>query len=129
MNKKVESIAQKVLDKLPSKTTENCGFDPLTIILIISVLLTLVRVIQECRKKRTLLKDKREYASCVKRDIQDLVLKDSWLNNLRLNKILKKNLDSKQYKAYAQDLKQAIMDVGVNLTEDELINLMEAAND
>jgi hypothetical protein len=126
MNKKLNPIAKKVLNKLPK---ENYGIDPITIIIIIGVLLSLIRVVQECRKKRTLLKNKHELAGLLKKDIQDLVMKDSWLNNLRLKRILKHNLTTDQYKVYAKTLAQSIMEVGVNLTEDEVYNLMEASND
>ncbi len=47
------------MDTLRESTTEErrswqieYGIDPLTIILLISVTLTLIRVIQECRKKK-----------------------------------------------------------------------------
>jgi hypothetical protein len=124
----LEKIGKKVLNKLP-KNEDNYGIDPITIIIIIGVLLSLIRVIQECRKKRTLLKDKHERATLLKKDIQDIILKDSWLNNLRLNRILKQQLTKDQYKVYGQQLKEVIMEIGVNLTEDEVYILMEASND
>jgi hypothetical protein len=127
-NLALEKIGKKVLNKLP-KNQDNYGIDPLTLIIVIGVILSLIRIIQECRKKRTLLKDKHERAGLLKKDIQEVVLKDSWLNNLRLNRILKQHLSRDQYKAYAKDLKNSIMEVGVNLTEDETYTLMEAAND
>jgi hypothetical protein len=127
-NLALEKIGKKVLNKLP-KNQDNYGIDPLTIIIVIGVMLSLIRVIQECRKKRTLLKDKHERASLLKKDIQDLVMKDSWLNNLRLKRILKQHLSKEQYKTYGLKLQESIMEVGVNLTEDEIYTLMEAAND
>jgi hypothetical protein len=126
MNKKLNPIAKKVLNKLPK---ENYGIDPITIIIIIGVLLSLIRVIQECRKKRTLLKNKHELAGLLKKDIQDLVMKDSWLNNLRLKRMIRQHLSKEQYKTYGLKLQESIMEVGINLTEDEIYTLMEAAND
>jgi hypothetical protein len=127
-NLALEKIGKKILSKLP-KNEDNYGIDPLTLIIVIGVILSLIRVIQECRKKRTLLKDKHERATLLKKDIQEVVLKDSWLNNLRLNRILKQHLSRDQYKVYGKELKNSIMEVGVNLTEDETYTLMEAAND
>lgn len=127
-NVALEKIAKKVLNKLPKKE-DNYGIDPLTLIIVIGVMLSLIRVVQECRKKRTLLKDKHERATLLKKDIQDVVLKDSWLNNLRLNRILKQHLSKGQYNLYGKELKNSIMEVGVNLTEDETYTLMEALND
>lgn len=127
-NAAVEKIAKKVLNNMQLPKDENHGIDPLTIILVISVILTLIRVIQECRKNRQLVKDKNEYASIMKRDIQDVILKDSWLNRLRLQRIVKQNLTKDQYRAYGKDLQHSIMGTGINLTEDEVYTLMEATN-
>lgn len=126
-NLALEKIGKKVLTKLP-KTDDNHGIDPLTIIIVIGVLLSLIRVVQECKKKRTLLKDKHDQATLLKKDIQDIILKDSWLNNLRLKRIIKQNITKDQYKIYGKDLQHSIMETGVNLTEDEVYTLMETAN-
>jgi len=124
----LDKIAKKILNKL-SKNEDNYGIDPLTLIIVIGVMLSLIRVIQECRKKRTLLKNKQEQVQLLKRDIQEIALRDSWLNNLRLKKILKQHMTRDQFKVYGKELQNAIMEVGVNLTEDEVYTLMEAAND
>jgi hypothetical protein len=126
MSKKaLNNIAQKILRKLPK---ENYGVDPITIIIVIGVMLSLIRVIQECRKKRHLLKDKNDMAFLLKKDIQEIVLTDSWLNNLRLKKTIKQHLTKEQYKVYGKELQQSIMEVGVNLRDDEVLILMEATN-
>lgn len=127
-NKKVEKIAKRILDNTKIDDKDHGFIDPITIILIISVILTLIRVIQECRKNRGLLNNKKEYASLLRKDIQDIVLKDSWLNRLRLQKVLRKQLSKEQYKVYNKPLQLSIMETGVNLTEDEVFSLMEAAN-
>lgn len=107
----------------------NSGTYSRSIIIVIGVLLSLIRVIQECRKKRSLLKNKNELALVMKRDIQELVLKDSWFNNYRLKRILKQHLSKDQYKIYGSQLQNSIMEVGINLTEEEICTLMEASND
>jgi hypothetical protein len=124
----LEKIAKKVLNNMELPKEKNYGIDPITIIIVISVILSLIRVIQECRKNRQLVKDKNEYLSLMKRDIQEVILKDSWLNRLRLQKIIKKNLTKDQYKAYGKALQHSIMGTGINLTEDEIYTLMEASN-
>lgn len=129
-NKDLENIAKKILDGIKMENNPKYGFiDPITIILIISIVLTLIRVIQECRKNRKLLKSKKEAAMLLKKDIQDIIIKDTIWSNLRLRKILKQKLSKDQYKAYGQDLRNSIMEVGINLTDDEVYTLMEAAND
>lgn len=127
-NAALEKIAKKVLNNMESPKEENYGIDPITIIMVISVILTLIRIIQECKKNRKLVKDKNEYTLLMKRDIQDTILKDSWLNRLRLQRVIKQNLTKDQYKAYGKALQHSIMGTGINLTEDEVYTLMEAAN-
>ena len=127
-NKNLDKIANKVLAGV-EQPKDLHGIDPITIIIVIGVILSLIRVIQECRKQRTLLKDKHEASSIVKRDIQDLVLKDNWFNNLRLKRIIKQHLSKDQYKVYGKNLQNSLMEVGVNLTDDEVYTLVEAAND
>ncbi len=127
-NTAVEKIAKKVLTNMNLAKDKDYGIDPITIIIVISVILSLIRVIQECRKNRKLVNDKNEYASLMKRDIQDIILKDSWLNRLRLQRIIKQNLTKEQYKAYGKALQNSIMGTGINLTEDEIYTLMEATN-
>lgn len=128
-NTGLEKIAKKVISNMHLEKDKEYGIDPITIILVISVILTLIRVIQECRKNRKLLKDKNESVSLMKKDIQEAVLKDSWLNRLRLQRIIKNNLTKDQYKAYGKSLQNSIMETGINLTEDEVCTLMEATND
>jgi hypothetical protein len=127
-NLALEKIAKKVIRNMELPKEKDYGIDPITIIIVISVILSLIRVIQECRKNRQLLKDKNEYASLMKRDIQEAILKDSWLNRMRLQRIIKKNLTKDQYKAYGKSLQYSIMGTGINLTEDEVYTLTEATN-
>jgi hypothetical protein len=127
-NTNLDKIAKKVISNMRLEKDKDYGIDPITIILVISVILTLIRVIQECRKNRKLLKNKTAAASLMKQDIVDLVLKDSWLNRLRLQRIIKQNLTKDQYRAYGKDLQNSIMETGINLTEDEVYTLMEASN-
>ena len=127
-NPELEKIAKKVIDNMKLSKDEDYGIDPITIIIVIGVILSLIRVIQECRNNRKLLKNKIEAASIMKKDIQEVILKDSWLNRIRLQRVLKKNLTKDQYKTYGKQLQNSIMETGINLTEDEVYTLMEAAN-
>lgn len=126
-NNALEKIAKKVLANMDS-TSKDHGIDPITIIIVIGVILSLIRVIQECRKNRSMIRDKNTQAQVLQRDVQDIILKDTWLNRLRLQRIIKQNLSSDQYKTYGKDLQKSLMEIGINLTEDETCTLMEAAN-
>lgn len=128
-SKIVKKIAQQILENMKIENNPKYGFvDPITIILIISITLTLIRIIQECRKNRSLIKDKYAKGVLLQKDIQEIILKDSWFNRLRLQRIIKQNLSKEQYAAYGKDLQNSLMSVGINLTEDETCALMEASN-
>lgn len=123
---KLESLAQKIISKANIKN-ENYGFDPITIIIVIGVILSLIRVIQECRNKRK-QNDKMSEALDLRHTIVNLSIKDNWLNNYRVNRILKQHLSKQQYKQYGVSLKNAIMEVGKNLNDEESLTLLEATH-
>jgi len=123
---KLSNLAQKIITKANIKN-ENYGFDRITIIIVIGVILSLIRVIQECRSKRT-KNDKMSEALDLRHTIVNLTIKDNWLNNYRLNRILKQHLSKKQYQQYGVSLKNAIMEVGKNLNDEESLTLLEATN-
>ena len=123
---KLENIAQKVITKANIKN-ENYGIDPITIIVVIGVILSLIRVIQECRANRK-KNDKMSEALDLRHSIVHLCIKDNWLNKYRLNRILKQHLSKKQYQLYGLSLKNAIMEVGKQISDEESLTLMEAAN-
>lgn len=114
MNTEIEKLAQKVLDNMGCEGEEEYGVDPITIILVISVILTLVRVIQECRKKRV-----------SRADLVEIVNNDSWLNRWRVQRVLKKELSANQYKKYGKRLQQSLKDVAVSLKDEQVTQLME----
>ena len=123
---KLEKIAEKIIHKAQIKS-ENYGIDPITIIIIIGVILSLIRVIQECRQKRKSL-DRYDDALDLRHTIVKLSIKDTWLNNYRLSRILKQHLSKKQYVTHGEALKKAIMEVGKNLNDEESLTLLEASN-
>jgi len=127
-NSDLNKIAKNVISNMRLDKNKDYGVDPITIIIVIGVILSLIRVIQECRKNRKLIKDRTQLVKTMQLDIQDIILRDSFINRLRLKKIIKQNISKEQYKAYGSQLQTSIMETGVNLTEDEIYTLMEAAN-
>jgi len=122
----LENIAYKIVNKTNIKN-QTYGIDPITILMVISIILTLIRVIQECKSNQT-QKDKMKEALDLKSTINNLCIKNNWLNNYRLNKIIKHHLSKKQYSTYGVDLKNAIMEVGKHLSDNESLTLLEATN-
>jgi len=126
-NSDLNKIAKNVISNMRLDKNKDYGVDPITIIIVIGVILSLIRVIQECRKNRQLIKDRTQLVKTMQLDIQDIILRDSFINRLRLKKIIKQNISKEQYKAYGSQLQTSIMETGVNLTEDEIYTLMEAS--
>ena len=51
-NAKLKEIAIKILEKSTVPKEDNYGFAIITILMIISIILTVVRIIQECNKNK-----------------------------------------------------------------------------
>lgn len=122
---KIEAIAKKVISKIDSKKVKKDNYgNPIMILMVISIILTLVRVIQECNKPDNKLSGVKMLNS----SINNICVKKTWWNQMRLSRIIKKQLSKEDYKEYGNDLKNAILDCGISLTEDESLTLMEASN-
>ena len=128
MNIELEKIANKVIKKLnlpPQAQYQSV----ILVVMVISVILSLIRVMQECEnKKLKLLSDKKDQAQVMQQSVKNICIKRNLLNQWRLKKIIKQKLSPEDYKNLGDQLKKAIMDVGVDLTDDESLTLMEAAN-
>ena len=126
LNPNLENIAHKIINKANIKN-EDYSFDPITIIIVIGVILSLIRVIQECRSNKR-KKDKHNEALDLRHTIVNLSTKNNWINNYRLNKILKTHLSKKQYYDHGVSLKNAIIEVGKNLDDNDSLTLLEISN-
>jgi hypothetical protein len=130
MNQKLENIANKVVNKMGLPAAEQNKYGSVVlIIMVVGIILSLIRVIQECENKKLKLgKNKHDQAKMMQDTIKNICIKKNILNQWRLNRIIKQKLSPENYKVLSKSLKTAIMDVGVDLTEDELLTLMEASN-
>lgn len=126
--KKLENIANKVISKIPNQNQdENFGF-VITTLMIISIILTLVRVIQECNKKQMVSYTQQEKYSLFNKQTKELSVKRNWFTKMTIKKIIRKQMKKEDYKIYSYDLMNAILDTGENLTEDEVKTLVETTN-
>lgn len=126
-NEDLKLIAEKVLSKVNKKNPEKFG-SVIAILMIISIILTLVRVIQECNKTKIKLFNRKQKYEYFGSQIKEITFKRSWFTRMTVKKILRKELSKDDYKEYGVDLMNAILDTGENLSEHELITLVEAAN-
>jgi len=128
MNEKLKNIAEKVrtLAKIPED--ENFG-SVIAILMIISIILTTIRVLQECNKNKlsteSTLADKYQLYGT---EIRHYSIRKGWFTKLRLKKILRQKMSKEQYNKYSLPLLEALLSTGEKLTDDEVITLVENAN-
>lgn len=125
-NTKLKEIAEKVLSMVPN-SPEKFG-SIIAVLMIISIILTTVRVLQECNKTKTKDMTFLVKTSVYCGEIKTYSRKRGWFTRLRIKKIIKKHLNTEDYNKYGIKLAEALMDVGENITDDETSILMEAIN-
>lgn len=126
-NEDLKIIAEKVIAKVPNKEPEKFG-SIIMILMVISIILTLIRVIQECNKKKISIFNRKQKYEYYGQQVKDISIRRSWFTKMIVKKSIRKELDKEDYKLYGNDLANAILDTGENLKEDEIITLVEAAN-
>ena len=126
-NQKLNKIAEKVINKMPNKSDDNFGF-VITILMVISIILTVIRIIQECNKSKFQSFNQQEKYTFFGEQAKTLSLKRSWFTKMTIKKIIRKEMSRDNYKTYGYDLMNAILDTGANLTEDEVKTLVESSN-
>lgn len=127
---KLEAIAMKVMDKMDlSKSSKDDKYgNIIVVIMIIGVILSLVRIIQECNSKKLFRSNREQTAQFMRNEVRSMCISRTMLNKWRLRKIIKEKLSPEDYKMYGDQLRNAILDTGVDLTEEESYTLVEAAN-
>lgn len=126
-SEKVKVIAEKVLKKANMSNDEKFG-SVIAILMVISIILTVIRVLQECNKTKLDTfsgKDKYEYFG---KQIKENAIRRSWFTKMTIKKAIRRELTNEERKEYGHNLLNAILDTGETLKDDELITLAEAAN-
>ena len=129
-NDKLKVIAIKVLEKSTIPKEDNHDFAIITVLMIISIILTIVRIIQECNKVKaqSLMGDKKALVSLYGQDLRNFSLKAGWYTKMKIKKLLRRELSKEDYKVYAGPIMTSLLNTGENLTDDEVQTLVEAAN-
>lgn len=125
---KLEAIAMKVMDKMDLSSKSDKYGNIIVVIMIIGIILTLVRIIQECNNSQFGVLNKEQKVKHMHAQIRSISISRNFLNKWRLRRIIKDKLNSEDYNTYGSKLRDAILDTGVDLTEDESGTLVEAAN-
>lgn len=122
----VKNIAQKVVDQVP-QDPEKFGF-VITVLMVISIILTMIRIIQECNKSKLSGFSTQEKNNFFGEQIKTLSLKRSWFTRMTVKKAIRKQLPRELYREYGAVLMNAILNTGEKLTEEEIQSLVEASN-
>lgn len=124
---KLENLAKKVLSKTDMSNDDNYG-SVMLILMVISIIISLIRVIQECQKKKLSNTDIAGQKELIKSEISNISIKRTWLNQLRLNRIIKNHMSKEDYQKYGSQLKNAILDSGPELDDNDTTALLNVIN-
>lgn len=126
---KLKNIALKVLVKSSLPKNNEHTFDPFTILMIISVILTCIRILQECNKNK-LSKDcaMSDKCSLYGQQVKEYSMRRGWFTKMRIKKILRREMKPDDYNKYSLSIVNSLLDHGETLTDEELQTLVEAAN-
>jgi hypothetical protein len=128
-NEKLKSIAVKVLEKSNVPKEDNYGFAIVTILMIISIILTCVRILQECNKnKLTSQSTAEDKFSMYGEQLHTFSQRRGWFTKMRIKKILRREMKKEDYEKYSLSILNALLEKGETLTDDEISTLVEAAN-
>jgi len=124
---KLEAIAKKVLADAGLSSDEKFG-SVIAILMIISVILTSIRILQECNKNRTQHMTRDEKYTAYGEEIKEFSSKRGWFTRLRIKRVLKREMTKEEYEQYGFKLIESILSIGETLTDDEIKTLVENAN-
>jgi hypothetical protein len=126
-NEKLKTIAAKVLKQANIPNEEKFG-SVIAILMMISIILTVIRVLQECNKNKTKDMTSQDKYAIYGENIRTFSKKRGWFTRLRIKRLVRKELTKEEYNKYGIKITEALLDVGENLKDDEVVTLVEAAN-
>jgi len=128
-NDKLKNIAIKILDKSNVPKDDIYGFAVVTILMIISIVLTCVRILQECNKnKLSELSTAQDKYTLYGEQMKSFSERRGWFTKMRIKKILRREMKKEDYEKYSLAILNALLETGEVLTDDEIKVLVEAAN-
>jgi len=128
-NEKLKTIAIKILEKSTVPKEDKYGFAIVTILMIISIILTCVRILQECNKsKLSAQSTAQDKCSLYGEQLKSFSERRGWFTKMRIKKILRREMKREDYEKYSLAILNALLETGEILTDDEVSTLVEAAN-
>jgi|DEB0MinimDraft_10_1074344.scaffolds.fasta_scaffold194939_1 hypothetical protein len=133
MAKAIEVFAEEVRDDMLSRVdTKDDKYefiDPITILMIISITVGVIRAIQECRKNNLRGYSSNEAADYLTTDIKFRALNHGFLTRWKLKKAIKKHLSSDQYSYYGNALMRSILEKGGYIDQEVICDAMEMSGE
>jgi hypothetical protein len=127
-DQKLKNIATKIIHKANLQEDQKFG-SVIAILMIISIVLTLVRVLQECNKNKLASNcSTQDKYALYGENIKEYSLRRGWFTKMRIKKVLRRELNPDDYQKYSFQLLNAILDTGENITQEEIITLVENAH-
>lgn len=125
MKEKLEAIANKILNKTDIKPEQNYG-SVLIILSVISIVLTLIRVIQECNKNELHgMSDPDDKCKLYSAEIKTLSFRKGLWTKMRIRKLIKKEFPPSLFEKYHLSLTNALINYGQNITDEDVKTLIE----
>ena len=127
LNETINNMAQDVLDKTVVKTDkEKYSFiDPITILMIISITIGIIRVIQECRKDKLKSLSKEEKQNFIAQEIRKSAANPGFMNKWRVQRIIKNKLSKEQYSVCGKNMFDTFRELGEHITDEQVKSLLE----
>jgi len=126
-SEKLRAIANKVLINAGMENDQKFG-SVIAILMIISVVLTAIRILQECNKNRTKDMTLEEKCLAYGEEVREYSNKRGWFTRMRIKRLIRRELSSEDYEKYGLRLIESILNIGETLTDDEIKTLVENAN-
>jgi uncharacterized membrane protein len=97
--------------------------------MIISIILTCVRILQECNKnKLTAQSTAEDKYAMYGEQLHTFSERKGWFTKMRIKKIVRREMKKEDYEKYSLAIVNALLQTGETLTDDEITTLVEAAN-
>jgi hypothetical protein len=127
INPKLTTISNQVLSKANIPDNQKFG-SVVAVLMVISIILTIIRVIQECNKKSTENFSNLDKQNFYTQTIKDYSIRRGWFTKQRIKKIIRQKMCKEDYAKYSLQLTEALLIVGENITDDDVSTLMEQSN-
>lgn len=123
----LKNLAKNILNKCNINEEEKFG-SIIAILMVISIILTLVRVLQECNKSKTQHMTSQDKYAVYGAEMRTYSKKRGWFTRMRIKRAIRKELTPADFNKYGIKLTEAILDQGEILKDEEVSTLVEAAN-